>query len=365
MHARDAGVCGDDGRTACRGMNTGHRARGASTSRASSDGGDEDARRTLALLQTQLRAQAREIARLQREVVDAHRERDALAGEVMKPLDVRFKDCVRDLIRETTWFRLRSVEETIEVNAYESATRAEFELAGARSVMEAKFPDLNAVKVKTREDIGGIGFEFTSRPFKGELLAFKARAHLEKLLGVAKAPTLAVAPSPPFPWNGKTKWNPALETSLDIDGVAIDAKYTMVRDSVSVDHLDFEVSTTHEEYGDLSVQRVSQHTVAEEQLDVNPGGCWRASWSQRKGEYDLAAHFKTDKGMELELSAGRQFAKHFRGKATSRVAARELELQIGYEFTEELKGWEVVAKSVLSTQGLQNPTFQLNHAWEF
>ena len=66
------------------------------------------------------RAQAREIARLQREVVDAHRERDALAGEVMKPLDVRFKDCVRDLIRETTWFRLRSVEETIEVNAYEA-----------------------------------------------------------------------------------------------------------------------------------------------------------------------------------------------------------------------------------------------------
>ncbi len=97
----------------------------------------------------------------------------------MKPLDVRFKDCVRDLIRETTWFRLRSVEETIEVNAYESATRAEFDLAGARSVMEAKFPDLNAVEVKTREDIGWFGFELVSRPFKGELLVFKARAHLE------------------------------------------------------------------------------------------------------------------------------------------------------------------------------------------
>ena len=87
----------------------------SSSSSSSSSSGDEDARRAVHLLQNQIRAQAREIARLQREVVDAHRERDALAGEVMKPLDVRFKDCVRDLIRETTWFRLRSVEETIEV----------------------------------------------------------------------------------------------------------------------------------------------------------------------------------------------------------------------------------------------------------
>jgi len=332
-------------------------------SRASSI--DDDTAQTLGLLQGQLRAQAREISRLQREVVDLHRERDVLAGKVLKPLNERFGDCVKDLIRETTWFKLKAVEETIDVNTYESTTRAAFDLAGARSMMEARFPDLKSAKITTREDIGAFGIEFKSRPFKGELMQFKARLNLEKLLNVAKAPTLALAPSPPFPWNGKTKWNPALETSLDIDGVAIDAKYTMVRDSVSVDHLDFEVSTTHEEYGDVSVQRVSQHTVAEEQLDINPGGCWRASWSQRKGEYDLGAHFKIDKGMELELSAGRQFAKHFRGKATSRVAARELEVQIGYEFTEELKGREVVAKSVLSTQGLQNPTFQLNHAWEF
>ena len=90
-------------------------------------------------------------------------------------------------------------------------------------------------------------------------MVFKARAHLEKLLGVAKAPTLAVTPSPPFPWNGKTKWNPALETSLDIDGVAIDAKYTMVRDSVSVDHLDFEVSTTHESTERVGAARQSAH----------------------------------------------------------------------------------------------------------
>ena len=65
------------------------------------------------------------------------------------------------------------------------------------------------------------------------------------------------------------------------------------------------------------------------------------------------------------MSARRQFAKHFSAKALTRVAAREMEFQVGYEFTEELKGWEVVAKSVLTTQGLQNPTFQLNHAWEF
>ena len=104
----------------------------------------------------------------------------------MKPLDVRFKDCVRDLIRETTWFRLRSVEETIEVSAYRRP-RAEFDLAGARSVMEAKFPDLNAVEVKTREDIGGFGFELASRPFRGELLVFKAGA-LGEVAGVAKAP---------------------------------------------------------------------------------------------------------------------------------------------------------------------------------
>lgn len=73
----------------------------------------------------------------------------------------------------------------------------------------------------------------------------------------------------------------------------------------------------------------------------------------------------TDNGLELEMSARRQFAKHFNGKATARAAKKELEFQVGYEFTEELKGWEVVAKSVLTTQGLQNPTFQLNHGWEF
>jgi hypothetical protein len=115
----------------------------------------------------------------------------------------------------------------------------------------------------------------------------------------------------------------------------------------------------------LRVQRVSQHTVADDQLDIKPGGCWRAGWAQRKGDFDLAANFMTDKGVELELSARRQFAKHFSAKALTRVAAREMEFQVGYEFTEELKGWEVVAKSVLTTQGLQNPTFQLNHAWEF
>ena len=326
---------------------------------------DEETKQTLALLQSQLRAQAREIARLQREVVESHRERDILAGKVMKPLSERFKDCARDLIRETTWFRLRGVEETIEVNTYESATRADFDLAGASSRLEAKFPDLKAAKITTREDLGWFGFEFKSRPFMGELMQVKTRVNLEKLLGVARAPTLALAPQPPFPWGAKTKWNPSLETSMDVDGVAINAKYTMVNESVSVDHLDFEVSTTHEEYGRLSLQRVSQHTVAEDQLDLDPSGCWRASWAQRKGEYDLAAHFHTDKGPELEVSARRHFAKHFNGAAVGRVAKKELEFQVGYEFTEELKGWEVVAKSVLTAQGLQNPTFQLNHAWEF
>jgi hypothetical protein len=260
---------------------------------------------------------------------------------------------------------LKAVEETIDVNTYESTTRATFDLAGAKSAMEARFPDLKSAKITTREDIGAFGIEFKSRPLKGELMQFKARLNLEKLLNVAKAPTLALAPAPPFPWNGKTKWNPALESKMDVDGVSINAKYTMVHDSVSVDHLDFDVSTTHEEYGDLRVQRVSQHTAADDQLDINPGGCWRASWAQRKGDYDLAAHFMTDKGMELELSARRQFAKHFSAKASTRVAAREMEFQVGYEFTEELKGWEVVARSVLTSQGLQNPTFQLNHAWEF
>ncbi|ABO97536.1 predicted protein [Ostreococcus lucimarinus CCE9901] len=332
-------------------------------SRASSI--DDDTAQTLGLLQGQLRAQAREISRLQREVVDLHRERDVLAGKVLKPLNERFGDCVKDLIRETTWFKLKAVEETIDVNTYESTTRAAFDLAGARSMMEARFPDLKSAKITTREDIGAFGIEFKSRPFKGELMQFKARLNLEKLLNVAKAPTLALAPSPPFPWNGKTKWNPALESKMDIDGVSINAKYTMVHDSVSMDHLDFDVSTTHEEYGDLRVQRVSQHTAADDQLDIKPGGCWRAGWAQRKGDFDLAANFMTDKGVELELSARRQFAKHFSAKALTRVAAREMEFQVGYEFTEELKGWEVVAKSVLTTQGLQNPTFQLNHAWEF
>ena len=104
--------------------------------------------------------------------------------------------------------------------------------------------------------------------------------------------------------------------------------------------------------------------MAEEQLDINPGGCWRASWSQRKGEYDLGAHFKTDKGMELELARA-PVCQTLSRQGDVAVAARELEVQIGYEFTQELKGWEVVAKSVLSTQGLQNPTPQLNHAWAF
>ena len=181
-------------------------------SRASSI--DDDTAQTLGLLQGQLRAQAREISRLQREVVDLHRERDVLAGKVLKPLNERFGDCVKDLIRETTWFKLKAVEETIDVNTYESTTRAAFDLAGARSMMEARFPDLKSAKITTREDIGAFGIEFKSRPFKGELMQFKARLNLEKLLNVAKAPTLALAPAPPFPWNGKTKWNPALESKM-------------------------------------------------------------------------------------------------------------------------------------------------------
>lgn len=332
---------------------------------ASRQGLDEDTKQTLGLLQAQLRAQAREIASLQRQVVDIKRERDQLAGKVLKPLNERFADCVKDLVKETCWFRLKSVEEVIDANTYESTTRAEFDLAGAHSAFEAKFPDLKAAKITTSENIGAFGVEFKSRPFKGELLQFKTRLDLEKLLNVSKAPTLVLSPEPAFPWNAKTKWNPALETNLDVDGVAVSAKYTMVHDSVSMDHLDFDISTTHEEYGQLSLSRVSQHTVAEDKLDINPGGCWRAGWAQRKGEFDLSANFMTDNGLELEMSARRQFAKHFNGKATARAAKKELEFQVGYEFTEELKGWEVVAKSVLTTQGLQNPTFQLNHGWEF
>ena len=109
-------------------------------------------------------------------------------------------------------------------------------------------------------------------------------------------------------------------------------------------------------------------TVEEEELNIDgDNGCWRLGWAQRKGEYDLAAKLTTDKGMELEVSARRHFAKHFNGAALGRVGTqkRELEFQVGYEFTEELKGWEVVARSVLTPNGLQNPTFRLNHAWEF
>jgi len=334
----------------------------ATTSRAS----NEDTYATLGLLQAQLRAQAREIATLQRECAEARRERDALAGKARTPLSERFAENVRELIKETVWFKLRQVEEKIDVNTYESTTRAEFDLAGASSRLDARFPDLKSAKITTTENVGAFGIELKSRPFRGELLQFKAKMDLERLLNVARAPTLVLSPSPCFPWNKKTKWNPALETTLDIDGVAVSAKYTIVNDSVSMDHLDFEVSTTHEEYGSLSLARVSQHTVVEDQLDVNPAGCWRAAWAQRKGDFDLAANLKTDKNLEVELSARRQFAKHFNGKVTAKVAARQLEFQAGYEFTEELKGWEVVAKSVLTPQGLlHNPTFQLNHAWEF
>jgi len=328
--------------------------------------GVDDTTQTLGLLQAQLRAQAREIARLQRQCVELNRERDALRGKVLKPLNERFADNVRDLIKDTCWFKLRQVEEVIDVNTYESTTRAEFDLAGASSRLDARFPDLKSAKITTTENIGPFGIELKSRPFRGELLQFKAKVDLERLLNIARAPTLVLSPSPIFPWNRKTKWNPALETHMDVDGVAVSAKYTIVNDSVSMDHLDFDVSTTHEEYGSLSLSRVSQHTVQEDQLDVNPDGCWRAGWSQRKGDFDLSAHFKTDKNIELELSARRQFAKHFNGKVTAKVAAKELEFQAGYEFTEELKGWEVIAKSVLTPQGLlHNPTFQLNHAWEF
>ena len=81
---------------------------------ASRQGLDEDTKQTLGLLQAQLRAQAREIASLQRQVVDIKRERDQLAGKVLKPLNERFADCVKDLVKETCWFRLKSVEEVID-----------------------------------------------------------------------------------------------------------------------------------------------------------------------------------------------------------------------------------------------------------
>ena len=48
-----------------------------------------------------------------------------------------------------------------------------------------------------------------------------------------------------------------------------------------------------------------------------------------------------------------------------RALAQEVDATIGYQFIDELAGWEVIAKSVATRDGVQNPEFILNHAWEF
>jgi len=320
------------------------------------------------LLRTQIRAQAREIASLQRGLVELRRENAKLSDMDKRPLMEKFKDNVKQLGRDTEWFKLTKIDEEITVNTYRSKTDAKFNLIKQPATVSATFPELQNAKITVETSSAlPVRVELNSQPFRREILSVKAKFDLERLFNLNNGPTLVVQPTPSaFKLNRETKWNPTLEKEMEIDNVHVVGKYTIVNDSVSLDHVDFEATTTHKDYGQFRLKKVSHHTMMEETKDVDADGYWQLKWKMMgKHGITLTGDATTKDGGEVEARVKKHFSKKIHASVGGKAMAQEVDATIGYQFIDELAGWEVIAKSVATRDGVQNPEFLLNHAWEF
>ena len=59
-----------------------------------------------------------------------------------RPLMEKFKDNVKQLGRDTEWFKLTKIDEEITVNTYRSKTDAKFNLIKQPATVSATFPEL-------------------------------------------------------------------------------------------------------------------------------------------------------------------------------------------------------------------------------
>ena len=320
------------------------------------------------VLRTQIRAQAREIASLQRGLVELRRENAKLSDMDKRPLMEKFKDNLKQLGRDTEWFKLTKIDEEITVNTYRSKTDAKFDLIKQPATISATFPELQNAKITIETSSAlPIRLEMNSQPFRKEILSVKAKFDLQRLFGLNNGPTLVVQPTPSaFQLNRETKWNPTLEKEMDIDNVHVVGKYNIVNDSVSLDHVDFEATTTHKDDGQFRLKKVSHHTMMEETKDVDADGYWQLKWKlMAKHGITLTGDATTKDGGEVEARMKKHFSKKIHASVGGRALAQEVDATIGYQFIDELAGWEVIAKSVATRDGVQNPEFILNHAWEF
>lgn len=331
-------------------------------------GGQQSTSSSEDLLRTQIRAQAREIASLQRGLVELRRENAKLSDMDKRPLMEKFKDNVKQLGRDTEWFKLTKIDEEITVNTYRSKTDAKFNLIKQPSTVSATFPKLQNAKITVETSSAlPVRVELNSQPFRREILSVKAKFDLERLFNLNNGPTLVVQPTPSaFKLNRETKWNPTLEKEMEIDNVHVVGKYTIVNDSVSLDHVDFEATTTHKDYGQFRLKKVSHHTMMEETKDVDADGYWQLKWKMMgKHGITLTGDATTKDGGEVEARVKKHFSKKIHASVGGKAMAQEVDATIGYQFIDELAGWEVIAKSVATRDGVQNPEFLLNHAWEF
>ena len=319
------------------------------------------------ILRTQIRAQAREIASLQRGLVELRRENTNLKDQDARPLQEKFKQNLRQLMKETEWFKLTKIDEEITVNTYRSKTECAFNLIKQPAKLSATFPELSKAKITLESMEAPVRVELNSEPFRKEILSVKAKFDLEKLCNISNGPTLVLQLTPSaFKLTKETKWNPTLEKEMDIDNVHVVGKYTIVNDSVSLDHVDFEATTTHKDYGQFRLKKVSHHTMMEELKDADAEGYWQLKWKMQANHgFTLTADATTKDNGEIEGRVKKHFSKRIHASVGGRAMAQEVDATIGYQFIDELAGWEVIAKSVATRDGVQNPEFILNHAWEF
>ena len=100
--------------------------------------------------------------------------------------------------------------------------------------------------------------------------------------------------------------------------------------------------------------------MMEETKDVDADGYWQLKWLMAKHGITLTGDATTKDGGEVKARMKKHFSKKIHAGGRKSPGARG-DATIGYQFIDELAGWEVIAKSVATRDGVQNPKFILNH----
>lgn len=236
---------------------------------------------TMTLLQDQLRAQAREIGKLQGTVDSLHVENRDLRRQVDAPPSGQILNSLAKAFSGQETLRLESVEEKVHCNSYKSHTDARFKVLGAPGRFRGSFPDIHNAKVELATP-EGFGHALTARfefkplqPLQTAVTKFVIDAG--ELLGFKGAPALVLNPDPPFfgglgvlGWaspkrNDRViKWNPQLELDGITDGgTEWELRYSVANDGAVFRAVEGEVRHQHPVYGDFAISRWLQENDLE------------------------------------------------------------------------------------------------------